>query len=354
MADNYDELFNEDVPVKPLSAPAPEPDGYDELFEEDAQVEKKRLADSMYVGTTKNPDAHAKALSLANKTNVPSSLVTDNTYADLQKKYLRDSVDPEVLLRSNPRFTKFLSLPDNAGVVHDDIPAMKEVDDMVDDYSFTRAISQKLAKGVNSLLSGAAKTPALLYDVGQVLKAPSTNNFYNAKLGLPEEQVSPAQGEIKQAPESMRHNFATEIFDQNNNYNMGIFGGTDINFINKYSRLSLAMIENVNIKELSKDSIEDSVFFEQKVFARLVNKYNKKIEFLLNEYTEQEAEELGYTHLIGDIKYTELYNRKIRARLYKEFPKIYNHCLKLEMSLVASNIKASRCLNTEAKFVNIE
>lgn len=96
--------------------------------------------------------------------------------------------------------------------------------------------------------------------------------------------------------------------------NMGIFGGKNLDFIDKYSSEALSMVYNINNKNYFLESNSKTEFWEKAVMAEQFyleacsRKYNQKINTLFNEkllcsYSWKalnlEAAELGVVHLQG-------------------------------------------------------
>ncbi|MGY8980627.1 MAG: DUF6734 family protein [Flavobacteriales bacterium] len=122
-------------------------------------------------------------------------------------------------------------------------------------------------------------------------------------------------------------------------YNFGIFGGSDLKFIEKYTNLSFKFVKE-NIKNISKEKYLDfNVFFEQYLFFCLSNKKKKKVSSFLNK-TYNDNEYLGfgdfkkvpkkkYLHLIGHYKRDLDVCKQMARQLLIEFPSEYLNILKI-------------------------
>ncbi len=171
MAVNYGELMDQSAPVKPMApvdAPTPSGNKYGDLMDQEASAKSAALKESMYVATTKNPDAHAQALALSKKTGVPADLIDQDTLPDVEAAAAKNGTDHTQIMQSNPRVGTFLSNKDHAAVTHDDVPAMKKLEDDISDFSIGRSLLYAFNKGGYHALAGVAKIPALAYDVAAI------------------------------------------------------------------------------------------------------------------------------------------------------------------------------------------
>ena len=106
--------------------------------------------------------------------------------------------------------------------------------------------------------------------------------------------------------------------------NMGIFGGTDLEFIARYSRESCELvIDSANLKFIYKTpfkySWQPSVVFEQYYMTLMADYEGKEVGYLFKgwEALETDAMELGYTHLWG-VKHgqRQIWSDKVYTILY--------------------------------------
>jgi hypothetical protein len=121
-------------------------------------------------------------------------------------------------------------------------------------------------------------------------------------------------------------------------YNFGIFGGSDLEFIEKYTNLALKFV-NENIKNVNKEKYLDfNVFFEQYLFFCLSNKKKKVSSFLNKTYNDNEYVGFGdfkkvpkkkYLHLIGHYKRDLDVCKQMARQLLIEFPNEYLNILKV-------------------------
>ncbi len=119
-------------------------------------------------------------------------------------------------------------------------------------------------------------------------------------------------------------NYTSEMFvDRDESvlygYNLGVFGGTDLDFIKDYCGEAKRIAEYINL-HITEITPEFSKLYEQWALAISVVYYNKSITPLLNSKNESITK--GYTHLKsrkGDKMVTSL----IRKKLSTMFPQAY-------------------------------
>lgn len=117
-------------------------------------------------------------------------------------------------------------------------------------------------------------------------------------------------------------------------YNMGIFGGNDLEFIREYSQEAFYFVDKNydNIKDLSTNNL--NIFFEQILLFGLAKKYNKDIgtymrkEFMDNDYSgladfDGVPDRSNYIHLIGPYKKNDLICNKLNSYVLRFYPEYY-------------------------------
>jgi len=122
-----------------------------------------------------------------------------------------------------------------------------------------------------------------------------------------------------------KNKYSAKKFNNNNiAYNMGIFGGSDLDFISKYSEEAIELTldkENQNCYNSMANCFHSSVacFCEQMYLRITEQNYNKKIECLFGTLSDHKkmdklSVEYGYTHLIGE-KQNLTVHKKIKKRI---------------------------------------
>ena len=150
-------------------------------FVDDVEVAQPLKA-SMHVASSKQPDRQAEVMRLSKEMMLPPSVV-DRQFDKVKVDRQRTQIDYGKFIDENPALSQWLSNPDNAGVAHDDVDAMKGVENTVKDYgmlagSFNDQMSQ-LKKmqgmfpdlaytGVSRVNASLGKLPALIYDVAAI------------------------------------------------------------------------------------------------------------------------------------------------------------------------------------------
>jgi hypothetical protein len=138
---------------------------------------------------------------------------------------------------------------------------------------------------------------------------------------------------LKHLPVSM------ELFDKsihNKAYNMGIFGGNNINFIQKYCSESFDFVDK-NIESLQKgNQFNFNVFFEQVLFFEMTKIEEQKVSTYLkedivdNQYLnfgkfDDVPHKLTYLHLLGNFKRELVVCKKLESYVMYHYPKYYKH-----------------------------
>jgi hypothetical protein len=123
--------------------------------------------------------------------------------------------------------------------------------------------------------------------------------------------------------------------------NMGIIGGNDINFFKEYTKKSFEFVDKNNSSWSNINSFNFNVFFEQVLFHEMANEKLKKIDFLFDEVSEDNAyvgfgdfhkvPNIKYLHLLGVYKRNasmckamEVYTMKYYPESYTKFSKLFN------------------------------
>ncbi len=139
-------------------------------------------------------------------------------------------------------------------------------------------------------------------------------------------------------------------FNQNKNnyaYNMGIIGGTNINFINEYTKKS---IEFVNKNKNSWNQIKSfnfNIFFEQVLFYELSKQQNQKVDVLIQD-TPNDDGYVGfgdfdkvpikkYLHLLGSYKINLIICSAMETYTMRNYPDTYSKIAKLINELNQNN-----------------
>ncbi|TRX41434.1 DUF6734 family protein [Flavobacterium restrictum] len=116
--------------------------------------------------------------------------------------------------------------------------------------------------------------------------------------------------------------------------NMGIIGGTDINFFKEYTKASIAFVDN-NIDSWSSiNGFNFNIFFEQVLFYEFTKSKNKKVDFLLEEVSEdndykgfgdfQKVPHKTYLHLLGVFKRNASVCKAMEVYIMKYYSESYS------------------------------
>ena len=122
----------------------------------------------------------------------------------------------------------------------------------------------------------------------------------------------------------------------NKAYNMGIFGGNDIDFIQAYCKTSFAFVdENLPTVNTMQDA-NFNIFFEQVLLRSMVEEHHKKVATYIkedigdNQYKhfadfDEVPEKRKYLHCLGFYKSTPIVNVKIQTFILNNYPRYYRY-----------------------------
>jgi hypothetical protein len=119
-----------------------------------------------------------------------------------------------------------------------------------------------------------------------------------------------------------------------NAYNMGIFGGNDLEFIKEYCAASLRFVDRNKQNTGKIDLFNFNIFFEQVLFYEMSEIHQKKVDVLIheeigdNEYKgfgnfDEVPHKRTYLHLLGFFKRQHEISRKLEVYVLKYYPQYY-------------------------------
>lgn len=125
-----------------------------------------------------------------------------------------------------------------------------------------------------------------------------------------------------------------------NSLNMGVFGGTDLKTIKEYTEKSLKMYD-LNRKWLVNTNRSGvTCFIEQIYLAYFLAEKNIEPNFLLkgNWYSAVEhivdAEEKGFTHLVGEAKRNQMVLQLLEERVKRDYPEYFEKLQKIKQQSI--------------------
>ncbi|MCR4921511.1 MAG: hypothetical protein K5945_07400 [Bacteroidaceae bacterium] len=126
-------------------------------------------------------------------------------------------------------------------------------------------------------------------------------------------------------------------------YNMGFFGGKNLDFIRRYCNLAFQFVEDNHLNDLKYRhvSLDCNVFFEQMLFALMADEEHQKVESVLG----REMEDQGYTgrefcdfinfektpflHLLGGHKRNQYQCEMLEKTLLRFYPDFHRRIMSL-------------------------
>lgn len=208
---------------------AAEPNKYDAVIQRQRDLPNPRNTLS-YVADT-NPDEQANIQRLAELTGLAPEMVSRNR-PEIERKAKLDAVDYDALLSRAPVTNQFLTDPNNAGVAHDDIDGLSNVEGAFD--SFVKESGQQHSTGTLDALSRGAGQLGLIGEAGANLldrSLSSVGGFFVNMLapqsaldrngtdepnytGQTDNNVVSAVEGYMAMPRDQRIAFAGQVFDQ--------------------------------------------------------------------------------------------------------------------------------------------
>lgn len=153
----YLELAN-DIPDQNTAAKSDNP--YMDLADNLDTMHDQNLKGSTFVAADKDPDKHAKVLTLAEKFGSRSDFIEENY--DIVRKQNEKNLLDEQAFASGPKLKSFIANPDNMAVSKDDLDILNKIEGTVDNHSLANDAWKALQIGGLNLNSMLAKTPGYL------------------------------------------------------------------------------------------------------------------------------------------------------------------------------------------------
>ncbi len=169
------------------------------LVQDELTSQSAALKTSMYSAAKVEPDRQAQVISLSEKSGLPVPVVERN-FDDVNRKYSHD-IDYDDLIKNSPGVSEYLKEPNMASVSHDEIPALRGVEEQVKEFGVLNSMYRSLNVGLAKFDATVAKLPALAYNVAAL----PTNLMFKA-VGRPDLQA--------QAPDWLMNNPASRFYDR--------------------------------------------------------------------------------------------------------------------------------------------
>ena len=187
-------------------------------------------------------------------------------------------------------------------------------------------------------------TPFLHVDGDVFLPAPIPENIINAPVVVQNREIGTAYYQrmmqrVFQNPSVFLPVFIRKGIDDGSlaSYNMGIFGGSDIDFIHKYCHEVFRFINQNHINDVQhcNSGIECNVFFEQILLAAMADKEQKEVESVVSHpmydqgYSIQEFcnlrafDERPIHHLLGGHKQNTRVLRMLVQAIIRLYPGMF-------------------------------
>lgn len=172
---DYGELMDQEAqkapePQAPDTAPTPETSGgvdYGALMDQEKAQDENALKAAIHVGAQKDPDQYAKVVDLSKRMSLPPDIV-ESQYDTLAVEQKRMFTPIDGVIKETPNSARWLTDPVNAALAMDDLSTLQKIEKHIDDYGTANRVMSTLNTGLYEILGGAAKIPALAYDVAAI------------------------------------------------------------------------------------------------------------------------------------------------------------------------------------------
>lgn len=192
--------------------------------------------------------------------------------------------------------------------------------------------------------------PFLHIDGDVYLSAPLPGNILNAPLVVQNRELGgsyyASMLEKIHGQQSLILPDCIKIMDERNkisSFNMGVFGGGDIDFIRNYCEEAMSFVNDNGINDLTQriSGLECNLFFEQIIFAAKADCEEKEVASVLGRtvldfgYTVKDFCNLdmfskkGFFHILGGHKRNAHICRMLQNTLIREYPKYYGKIVRL-------------------------
>ena len=138
-------------------------------------------------------------------------------------------------------------------------------------------------------------------------------------------------------------NVESRFSKYNFTYNTGVFGVRDFEFFKRYAFEYFDNIYKLELQQVRIPTERDwNICLEQSLLTQMSQDYNIHVKEMINAREQESpgffeaADEKGYAHFWGSTKYSRYWQRRIRARLQKESPKVFARIQEKEAAFFSS------------------
>jgi hypothetical protein len=157
-----------------------------------------------------------------------------------------------------------------------------------------------------------------------------------------------------------------ELFDQsihNKAYNMGIFGGNNLAFLQQYCKASFDFVDKNQENFANIDQFNFNIFFEQVLFHEMAQFTNQRVHTYINEdIGDNQYANFGnfddvphkrtYLHLLGDFKRQLFVCKKLETYVIQFYPAFYKRLeALLNLPTIASQVVYDYTVTTNQKLI---
>ncbi len=200
-ANEYDQALEDLGPEPDLgAAPGDDQNPYAELLREQHQGQATALRVTARAAAATPPDQAAQVLRLANRLQVPPSIVARNLpWFDQQDRL--QATPYEQILRETPTLGAWLQQPEHAAVAQDNLPVLRRLEGVLRGHAQAEAAGPAGAESFNPNGRLAAALPAQLRQPGRVAGRGIRSQLHGGRPDVPPRPVEPARDPARAHPE---------------------------------------------------------------------------------------------------------------------------------------------------------
>jgi hypothetical protein len=190
------ELSSNQAQQQPQQTPEPQPlNEYDnfvkETFADEREASKNALKASSFVAAQANPDQTAKAMKLAQKYNLPPSMVDmiERNTDILDREDKQNTLDLDKMVDKNPKTTEFLSNPNNAKLAIDDHGNLTMTEDKFKEYGSLNEWYDRAYVGLASMYANINRLPGTALELSLIPSNVFRKMVGADQVGIPKEWI---------------------------------------------------------------------------------------------------------------------------------------------------------------------
>ena len=163
-----------------------------EIFTEEREASKNALKTSSFVAANASPDQTAKAMKLAQKYNLPPSMIDmiERNTDILDREDKLNTLDLDKMVDNNPNTTEFLSNPNNAKLAMDDHGNLTITEDKFKEYGLLNEWYDRAYVGLANMYAGINRLPGTALELSLIPSNIVRKMVGADQVGIPKEWIN--------------------------------------------------------------------------------------------------------------------------------------------------------------------